>query len=224
MTQWIPEATRLSKTMILLAVILGLAWASGAGARPPGRGGHGPGPGPATFPDQLLEEVGVSEATREKIATISKDSEVGARDLHEKIYAAREDLRKLLDQDSPNSDLVMTKVEEIGALEIEADKHRLNTMLSIRALLTPAQRAQLAKLHDQHRGKRFGRKMHKVDHACKDTLEGVCSAADAGHERMECLHDHISEASEPCKKAMRQARRPRHPRFDSKPSDSPPEN
>ena len=216
------ETTRFSKKMILLAVALGLACSATAWARSPRPDGHGPDPG--VFPDRLLEEVGVDQTKREEIATLSQTSEVRAGELHEQIHTARETLRGLLEQDSPDSDRVMNKVEEIGALEIEADKHRLTTMLSIRTLLTPEQRARLAKLHDAHSGKRFRHKMHRVENACSDTLEGACSQAKNGHDRMNCLHDQGSDVSARCKKAMRKMHRARHPRFDSKPSGPPPEN
>lgn len=216
------EITGFSKMAILLAVASSLAFTTSAWARP-----HGPdyqGPGRGGFPDQLLEKVGVDQTTREEIATISKKSQVRAGELHEQIHTGRENLRSLLEQDAPKSDLVMKKVEEIGAIETEATKHRLTTMLSIRALLTPEQRAELAKLHDAHRDKRFRRKMRRIERACRDTLEGTCSDARDGHDRIECLRDQLSEVSEPCRTAMQRMRRARHPRFGPESAGPPPED
>ena len=214
------EMSRFSKRGTLLAVALSLAWTTSAWARPPGPDGQEPGPG--GFPDQLLEKVGVDQSRREEIASISKRSQVRAGELHEQIHIGRENLRSLLEQDAPDSDLVMKKVEEIGALETEASKHRLTTMLSIRALLTPEQRTELSQLHEAHRDRRFERKMGGIERACRDTLEETCSEAEGRHERMKCLRDQHPDISEPCRMAMRRMHRPRHPRFDSRPPEPPP--
>ena len=169
--------------------------------------------GPGAFPNRLLEEVGVDETVRNQISSISEKSEPRARSLHEEIHEARKSLRDLLEENSPNQEAVMQKVDEIGALEIQADKHRLETMLSIRALLTPEQRIALEKFHEKHKGKRHGRKMRTLRRACNDALTGVCSGDLEDREQIQCLHEQHADTSSSCKMALQKLRRPEHPRL-----------
>ncbi|MCH2187099.1 Spy/CpxP family protein refolding chaperone [Myxococcota bacterium] len=173
--------------------------------------------GAGAFPNRLLEEVGVTESVRNEIASISEQSESRARSLHDEIHEARKSLRDLLEENSPNQEVIMQKVDEIGALEIQADKHRLETMLSIRALLTPEQRIALEELHENHRGKRHGRKMRKLKRACSDALTGVCSGDLEDREKIQCLHEQHADTSDSCKLALRKLRSPEHPRLGIEP-------
>ncbi len=45
----------------------------------------------------------------------------------------------------------MRQAERIGAAKTELKKERLRTMLSIRALLTPEQRRELVRIHEEMR-------------------------------------------------------------------------
>ncbi|MEE3326591.1 MAG: periplasmic heavy metal sensor [Myxococcota bacterium] len=202
---------------ILVTFTLSLMLATEAWSKPRRSDRNGPG----AFPNQLLEEVGVDETVRNEIATISKSSESQAKDMHEKIHEARKGLRTLLEEDAPDSNLVMQQVEKIGALEIEADKHRLATMLSIRALLSPEQRIALEQLHEDHRDKRHGHKMRKVKRACGETLAGTCSDGQNDHEQIECLRNQESDTSDACKMALRKLHRPEHPRLGKGRHDTP---
>jgi Spy/CpxP family protein refolding chaperone len=57
--------------------------------------------------------------------------------------AAFEQMRTLLDQDTPDEAAVMQQAELLGQLRTEAHKAMLHTLLAVRAELTPEQRAQL---------------------------------------------------------------------------------
>jgi Spy/CpxP family protein refolding chaperone len=48
-----------------------------------------------------------------------------------------------LEHENPDEAAVMAQADAIGALKTEAQKHRLRTMLQVRALLTPEQRTKL---------------------------------------------------------------------------------
>lgn len=204
----IPKITLFILVTFTLSLILGTeAWSK---PRRPDR--HGPG----AFPNQLLEEVGVDEEVRNEIESISQASEIQAKEMHDQIHTSRKALRKLLEEDAPDPDLVMNQVEEIGALEIEADKHRLSTMLSIRALLTPEQRISLEELHQDHREKRHGHQMRRVKRACSETLADSCSEVQGDRESISCLRKQKSETSESCKMALHSLHRPEHPRLGNK--------
>ena len=200
-------------TVIIMALSLSLLVAVEASSKSPRPDRHGSG----TFPNRLLEEVGVNETVRHEISNISDKSEPHARELHEQIHEARQVLRDLLEQDSPDQELVMQKVDEIGALEIQADKYRLETMLSIRALLTPEQRTALENLRENHQGKRYGHKMRKLKRACSDTLTEVCSENLGDRDQIQCLHAQHAGISSSCKMALQKLHRPEHPRLGHEP-------
>ena len=203
--------------LVLTAFTLSLILSTEAWSKPRRSDRHGPG----AFPDQLLEQVGVDKTIRGEIAGISNSSEVQAKEMHERIHTERKALRKLLEENAPDPNLVMKQVEEIGALEIDADKHRLSTMLSIRALLTPEQRAALEELHQEHRQNRHGHKMRKVKRACSETLADSCSNQESDPDRIACLRQQESETSDACKRALRKLHRPEHPPLGSEKEGAP---
>ena len=117
-----------------------------------------------------------------------------------------EGMKALLSQSSPDEAAVMQRVEEIGAVEVEMHKHRLDTMLAIRALLTPEQREEMTRLREESRG-RWKRALLED---CEADLEALCPDADERWSRKECLKAHRDEVSEQCRDAMRAARHARH--------------
>src|SRR5262249_35028191 len=116
---------------------------------------HRRGPPPI---DRVLEEnaerLQLSDATRAQIQHISDASRSEAETHHEQLRALHDQMRGLLRQDTPDEAAVMRKADEIGAAETALQKQRLHTMIEIRALLTPAQRAELVKIFEEHRGQR----------------------------------------------------------------------
>ena len=95
------------------------------------------------------ERLGLDEATRAGIRTLAEASRPETEALEEQVHALREEMRGLLDQEQPDVDAVMRQADRIGAAEIELDKHRLRTLLAIRALLTPEQRRELVRIHEE---------------------------------------------------------------------------
>ena len=57
----------------------------------------------------------------------------------EEIRSAHREIRELLEQDAPDADLVEARVDALGALQTEAHKARLRTLLSVRAQLSAEQ-------------------------------------------------------------------------------------
>lgn len=121
--------------------------------RPPGprhpRGGlrrHGPPP-----LDRILEKhaerLDLADETREQIRTISETARAERQGEHEKLRALHDSLRTLLREEAPDEAQVMDLADEIGAAETARRKKSLRTMLEIRGLLTPEQRAELVKIH-----------------------------------------------------------------------------
>jgi Spy/CpxP family protein refolding chaperone len=124
-----------------------------AAAQPPGGGG------PRRPPiDQVLERhaerLGLDDATRARIREIADAARSEAEPREQELRRLHEDMRALLEQESPELDAVMRQAERIGTAETELQKQRLRTLLAIRALLTPEQRAELVRIHEERRKER----------------------------------------------------------------------
>jgi Spy/CpxP family protein refolding chaperone len=186
-------------------LLTGLALASVGSAGPFGRrGGPGERGGPGGpgfgFIEQHAEELGVDEAALEKIRAIVEEARSEGQEIHVALRDAHEAMRELLSQDSPDRDAVMSQAEAIGALEIEARKHRLAAFLDVRDLLTPEQRAQLMELRGEARAQRFA----PVMEACGADIEALCPDTEPGRPTARCLRESRDQLSEECHAALRE--------------------
>jgi hypothetical protein len=96
--------------------------------------------------ERLLEEVGLDERTLGEVRKVFDTSKSDRQELRRKLREAYEHMRFLLEQENPNEAAVMTQAEVIGGLQTAARKQRLRTLIQVRALLTPEQRAKLLEL------------------------------------------------------------------------------
>jgi len=148
--------TKRTSTVLLAAA---LAWAGFARVAAAG----GPDGGPPRFDhmhgpppiDRILErhaaELGLSDDVRARVRVIAAEADRQEAPLHEALRTQREALHQLLAQDSPDPDAVLRQAELAGAAETELHKQRLRTLLAVRQLLTPEQRAQLVKIFEEKR-------------------------------------------------------------------------
>ena len=113
-----------------------------------GRGHHGWG-GPDGWIEQHAEELGIDGATLEEIHQIVAASREEADAVYAEHDQARKVMHELLDQDAPDSAAVMKQAEVIGESDVRKHKHRLATMLKIRAKLTSEQRSELRAMKDE---------------------------------------------------------------------------
>jgi Spy/CpxP family protein refolding chaperone len=120
---------------------------------PRGMGHRGPPPIDAVM-ERHADELGLDAATRAAIQQIADRSRLVEEPLREELHAIRDEMRGLLDADSPNLDDVMQWAERSGAVETELKKQRLRTMLEVRALLSPEQRQKLVKIFEERRARR----------------------------------------------------------------------
>jgi Spy/CpxP family protein refolding chaperone len=120
------------------------------GGPPPFDRMHGPPP-----IDRILErhaaELGLSDEVRARVRAIAAEADQQEAPLRETLRTQREALHQLLAQDSPDPDAVMRQADLAGATETELQKQRLRTLLAVRQLLTPEQRAQLVKIFEEKR-------------------------------------------------------------------------
>jgi Spy/CpxP family protein refolding chaperone len=150
---------RTSRWLAAAALFTGfarVAVAGGPDGGPPPFGMHGPPP-----IDRILErhaaELGLSDDVRARVRAIAADAEKQEAPLRETARTQRETLHQLLSQDSPDPDAVMRQADIAGAAETELRKERLRTLLAVRQLLTPEQRAQLVKIFEEKRRQMGGR-------------------------------------------------------------------
>jgi Spy/CpxP family protein refolding chaperone len=152
------KTSRCFGTIIIASAALGVGLA-GPPAAAEGEEPGGPHPrlGPPPIERVLekhAERLQLSEPTRAEIRRVADESR-GEEEAHfERLRELNREMRQILRQDTPDEDAVMRKADEIGAAKTADQKHRLRTMLEIRALLTPAQRAELVKIYEERRAQR----------------------------------------------------------------------
>jgi Spy/CpxP family protein refolding chaperone len=140
--------------MVGVALALGAVAVHEAAARPPG-GGCGGGKGKGFGLERLEHRVGGLELApdaKQAVYQVIDQARVERRALDEKIRAAHERMRELLDQDRPEAEPVLAQADSIGALVTEARKADLRAMVAIRGLLTPEQWKALHERHHHRRG------------------------------------------------------------------------
>jgi len=121
----------------------------GAPHPPPGPGGPGHHRERPPFDAILAREagrLGLDDATLARIRAVADAARPESEALESELRDERAAMRSLLQTDSPDLDAVLRQVERVGAAETALEKQRLTTMLEIRKLLTPAQRAELVKI------------------------------------------------------------------------------
>jgi Spy/CpxP family protein refolding chaperone len=154
------------------------------------------------FITQYAERLGLDQETLGTIRTIVDASRTQEETLRAELRQAQAQMRTLLSQEMPNATAVMQQADAIGALELASRKQRLQAMLRIRALLTPAQRQEL--MHLQETG--HTRRRPALMQACQAESTELCPEAAPGHPHLECLYEHMAELSEACRTAIQGSR------------------
>jgi Spy/CpxP family protein refolding chaperone len=206
-------------TFITFGLLIGLAFPVASLAEPPGhRDGpphhwdHHRGPGPERFIERHAKELGLGAETLEAIDEIVEESHDRWEALDEKLRDEYEALHELLSQEVPDESAVMSQVEVISALKLEAHKNRLRAMTAIRRLLTPEQRQELVRIREESLPWRKRGPMGR----CGDDIAKLCPEAGPGRAALKCLSDNWDELSEECQAAFEGGRRrdfDRRPRF-----------
>ena len=149
------------------------------------------------FIAEYAERLGLDQETLATIRTIVDASRAQGETLRTELRQAQAQMRTLLSQEVPNEAAVMQQADAIGALELAVRKQRLQAMLRIRALLTPAQRQELMRLQET---------WHTPEaryHAGVPGREhGSLSRCCPGRPHLECLYDHMAELSAVCRTAI----------------------
>lgn len=131
---------------------------AGKGGCSHGKGHHGSGmhgdDGHMEMMLRMAEQIGVSEATRKKIAAAAFEARKRSIALEAELEQARLELERLMHEDASDDATVLAQVEAVGRAETALEKHRIQTMLSIRKLLSPQERAKLrSTMKEKHHGR-----------------------------------------------------------------------
>jgi len=141
---------------VVAAALVGLVVAAGAG---PGvaQGADPHRRGRAPLEEKLerhADRLDLDAETRAGIREIALAARGESEVLREEVQALRSELHRLLSAQEPDVPRIMELADRLGEKKTELRKHRLRTMLRIRALLTPEQRAELVEIHrERHRSR-----------------------------------------------------------------------
>lgn len=102
----------------------------------------------------LTDKLDLDDDTRASVRALIDAGRERTRDARKELQAARTQIHGLLQADQPDEAEVLAQVERIGALRTALHKQRMQTMLRVRALLNPEQRATLLEMFEKRRGKR----------------------------------------------------------------------
>jgi Spy/CpxP family protein refolding chaperone len=123
----------------LSAVLLSVATV--AEAQPPGpRRQRVP---PHEFLERDLEKLDLEPTQKEKVDAILTAAKQSRRTGRSELRAAFDQMRTLLEAESPDEAAIMRQADKIGGLKTEEHKAMLRTLLAVRAELTPEQREKL---------------------------------------------------------------------------------
>jgi Spy/CpxP family protein refolding chaperone len=114
-------------------------------------GGHHRKPPLDALLERHAERLGLGAEALAKIRAAADASRPEHERLEGELHALRLEMRALLSEDAPDPDAVMQLADRIGAAETALDRHRLATLLEIRKLLTPEQRRELVRIHEERR-------------------------------------------------------------------------
>lgn len=183
----------------VLLIALTAPGLSRAGSERPPRDAGAP---PDRFIAEHAERLGLDQETLSTIRTIVDASRAQRKTLFAALQQAHAQMRVLLSQEMPHEAAVMQQADTIGALELAARKQRLQVMLRIRALLTPAQRQELMRLQAE----RHTHRRPDLVPACQAESAHLCPDTAHGRIHVQCLHDHMAQLSEACRAAIKDRR------------------
>jgi Spy/CpxP family protein refolding chaperone len=98
---------------------------------------------------ERLDSLDLNDQTRTTIHTTIDAAQATLGDIRRQLRDAHQQLRALMAQEAPDKD-VLAQSDRIGALASAYRKHTLSTLLAVRALLTPEQRASLRESMRHH--------------------------------------------------------------------------
>ncbi len=111
---------------------------------------HGPPPDGGL--QRQLDKLNLDPTQREQVQAILDAAKPEREQVRTQLESARDQMHELMKQDPPDETKIMEQADSLGQLQTAAHKAMLHTMLQVRAVLTPEQRAQLEDLKPRRRG------------------------------------------------------------------------
>jgi Spy/CpxP family protein refolding chaperone len=180
------------------ALFAALLAPDGTAARPP----HDPG----RFIARHAERLGLSAETLTAIEGVLDASRERNEALEAEADRTRDALRDVLSGPSPDRAQVMAAAAQVDAAMANLHHNRLEAILAIHALLTPAQREELVKIREERGGR--GRR------GCADDVAAHCADAAPGAAALRCLAERYESLTEGCRATIeRLGEEPRRRRF-----------
>lgn len=139
------RAHTLTRALVVLALTVSPGLATTAFARP---GGHGA--DRLTRLEERIDSLGLDDQTRTTIHATIDEAQATLHDIRRQLRDAHQQLRALMAQEAPDKDVLAQQSEVIGSLEAQYRTQTLSTLLAVRALLTPEQRASLRESMQHH--------------------------------------------------------------------------
>jgi periplasmic protein CpxP/Spy len=149
----------------LVAAVAACALTAGVAiAQPHGAWHHGPGMGEGL---EILHSLNLTDAQKEQAKTIEKAAWAQAKPIMEQMHATHEQLANaVLASGTVTADQLSPMVTQEEQYRTQLDQIHLNTVLQIRALLTPEQITQAAATHQKLEA------LHEQEH---EVVEGAHS-------------------------------------------------
>ena len=139
------RAHTLTRALVVLALTVSLGLATTVLARP---GEHGA--DRLTRLEERLDRLTLDGPTRTTIHAAIDEAQATLHDIRRQLRDAHKQLRALMAQEAPDKDVLAQQSEVIGSLEAQYRTQTLSTLLAVRALLTPEQRASLRESMQHH--------------------------------------------------------------------------
>ncbi len=102
---------------------------------------------------KLVKQLDLTPEQSQKVDAIQEQFRSDNKTLFQEMRTNYQEMRSLLASDASNEQL-RQQHQKIQDLRQELGTNRFENMLQIREILTPEQRAQMAELMEQHRGRR----------------------------------------------------------------------
>ncbi len=102
----------------------------------------------------LTDKLDLDDDTRASVRALIDARRERTRDARKELKDAHTQMHKMLQADQPDETEVLAQVERIGAFRTALHKQRMQTLLRVRALLSPEQRSTLLEMFKKRRGRR----------------------------------------------------------------------
>lgn len=159
------------------------------------------------FMERYADRLGLDGDTRATIRAVVETTRSSMESRRAERALLFEQMEQLLAADEPDESQVMAVAEQLGALERADHKDRLLATLTIRSVLTPAQRDELLVIRKEPRGHRRGSRLGP----CSRDVDRLCADAEPGRATLRCLDESWEALSGHCQGMFERASLPAPP-------------